>query len=74
MEIGDNEIRFGMVAVEKGFVTPDQIIKALEVQVKENLTNGMHRRVGVILFEQGLMTLMQIDEVVQSLEQQRFKK
>ena len=68
------EIRFGIVAFEKGFVTHEQVIKALEIQVKENLTNGMHRRVGVILFEQGLMTLMQIDEVAKSLEQQRFKK
>ncbi|MFC1535000.1 hypothetical protein ACFL7M_16730, partial [Thermodesulfobacteriota bacterium] len=62
------------VAIEKGFVTPDQVIKALEIQVKENLASGTHRRIGIILFKQGLITLKQIDEVIKSLEQQRFNK
>ena len=69
----DGEIRFGIVAVEKGLVTPEQVIKALEIQVKENLDTGMHRRIGMILFEQGLITLSQIDEILQTLDRTKVK-
>lgn len=65
------EIRFGIVAVEKGFVTIEQVTHALEVQVKEDIALGMHRRIGMILLEQGHITLMQIDEVLNELERQK---
>ena len=53
MEDRKDEIRFGMVAVEKGFVTPEQVVEALEIQVKENLSAGVHRFIGMILQSQG---------------------
>lgn len=67
------EIRFGMIAVKKGFATPEQIVEALEIQLMENLNSGMHRRIGMILHDQGLITLSQIDEVLRSLKEQKFK-
>lgn len=30
--------RFGTVAVEKGFVTPEQVLEALNIQVRENIS------------------------------------
>ena len=35
--------RFGFMAVKKGFVAPEQVSKALEVQFNENLAAKKHR-------------------------------
>lgn len=63
----DKEMRFGIIAVEKGFVTADQVVNALEIQVKEDLSTGKHQRIGMILLEQGHVTLDQVNEVLQGM-------
>ena len=63
----DNEMRFGIIAVEKGFITADQVVNALEVQVKEDLSSGKHQRIGMILLEQGHITLQQVNEVLEEM-------
>ncbi|MFC1839523.1 hypothetical protein ACFL1N_08080 [Thermodesulfobacteriota bacterium] len=65
MTTEDNEMRFGIIAVEKEFVTADQVVDALEIQVKEDLSSGKHQRIGMILLEQGHITLPQVNEVLQ---------
>jgi hypothetical protein len=65
------EIRFGVVAIQKGFVTLEQAVDALEIQVKENTLEGEHRLIGQILLELGFISQSQIDEVLQTLEQKR---
>jgi hypothetical protein len=67
MEKERRGIRFGVVAVEKGFITSDQLMEALKIQVEDNLKSGEHRLIGMILLEMGLLTLDQIDEVLQEL-------
>ena len=67
METGHLEKRFGVLAVEKGLVTADQVIEALRVQVIEDIEKGRHRLIGRILLEQGLITLSQIEEVLESM-------
>jgi hypothetical protein len=67
MEADHLEKRFGVLAVEKGFVRPDQVIEALRIQVTEDIDKGEHRLIGRILLEQGLLTLSQIDEVLHSM-------
>ncbi len=62
-------IRFGVVAVERGFITPEQLVAALRVQVEENLNASEHRLIGMILLEQGLLTLENINEILLELEQ-----
>ncbi|MEK6765349.1 MAG: hypothetical protein AABY49_03865 [Planctomycetota bacterium] len=67
-EISDKYcIRFGILAVNKGFVTPDQLKEALIEQVVDNLSNRPHRQLGRILFEKGLMTDKQIEIVMNAL-------
>lgn len=61
-------IRFGVVAVERGFITPEQLVAALRIQVEENLNASEHRLIGMILLEQGLLTLENIDEILLELE------
>jgi hypothetical protein len=67
MEMDHLEKRFGVLAVEKGFVTADHVIEALRIQVIEDLEKGRHRLIGRILLEQGLISLSQINEVLKSL-------
>lgn len=61
-------IRFGVLAVELGFITSEQLVAALKLQVEENLSKSEHRLIGMILFEQGLLTLEDIDEILQEME------
>ena len=62
------EIRFGVVAVRKGYVTADQVIAALEIQITEDINEEKHRLLGEILLDQRLMTEIQIHDVVDSLK------
>ena len=59
--------RFGVVAVNIGFVTIEQVIEALTEQVMENLSNRRHRLLGEIFLEKGWMTPEQIDMVLTEL-------
>jgi len=61
------EKRFGVLAVEKGFVTPDQVVEALRIQVMEDMEKGKHRAIGVILLEQGLITTSQLIDVLEAM-------
>lgn len=59
--------RFGTLAIEKGFVEPEHIFEAMEIQILENLEGSEHRLIGQILWEKGYITTKQIDEVVKSM-------
>jgi hypothetical protein len=59
--------RFGAVAIQHGFITPDQLIEALKVQAEDHLDGGPRRRIGEILQEQGAMTYSQIGQVIMGL-------
>ena len=67
METEHLEKRFGVLSVEKGFVTTDHVIEALRIQVIEDMQKGKHRLIGRIFLEQRLMTISQIDEVLASI-------
>ena len=64
------EKRFGLIAVEKGFITSDELIKALTVQVREDIEQGTHRQLGQILLEQDNISPNQIEAVVKAIFQQ----
>jgi hypothetical protein len=64
-----SEIRFAVIAVQQGFVTRDQLCKALKTQVKDDLKGKPQRLLAEILFEQGSMTRPQMGEVFLPLEQ-----
>jgi hypothetical protein len=62
--------RFGVIAVEKGFITKEQLMYALNIQASENIVEGRHRLIGQILLEEKLMTEAQIDEVMKVFDDQ----
>lgn len=67
METEHLEKRFGVVAIENGYVTAEQFVEALKIQVMDDVEKGKHRLIGRILLEQGIMTLEQIDAVLDKL-------
>jgi hypothetical protein len=59
--------RYGQIAIEKGFITKDQLIEALTIQVTEEISGEGHRLTGVILIDLGYITLSQDLEVLNEL-------
>jgi hypothetical protein len=66
-EIERYEKQFGVIAIEKGFISSEQLIDALKLQVKEDLEYKSHRLVGEILLDAGHITPDQIQEVVNTI-------
>ncbi len=56
--------RFGQTAVEKGFITIDQLKDALSIQVDDDVSGEEHRFLGTILFEKDWMSSDQIEVVL----------
>ncbi len=54
---------FGEIAIDKGFVTAEQLTEAIAKQAEDSLSNGRYRLIGSILFEHGWITKKQIDIV-----------
>ena len=67
MAISDIDNRFGSTAVKLGYITSEQLIEALTIQVQENVNDGRHRLIGSILREQGYMNIEQIDAVLKAM-------
>ena len=58
------ENRFGMVAIGKCFITVDQLIECLKIQLKEDFEGERHRLIGMILTDKGYMDTSQVKEVL----------
>jgi predicted nucleotide-binding protein (sugar kinase/HSP70/actin superfamily) len=67
LEVRDK--RFGVIAVEKGFVKKEQLFEALRIQTEENLEQNRHRLTGVILYELGYITKEQIEEILEFMRE-----
>lgn len=57
-------LRFGQIAVKKGYVTSEQVEQALLKQLDDDFNNRPHRVIGRILFDNRWMTPCQIEEVL----------
>lgn len=61
------EKRFGIVAIHKGYLTKDELVNALEIQVQEDIDTGTHRLLGEILLEQGVLSVQQVEAVLKAV-------
>ena len=61
------ERRFGIIAIEKGYITAEQLVEALAIQVHEDVEQGYHRQIGEIFLHQDIMTANQIEAVVKEI-------
>jgi hypothetical protein len=59
--------RFGAVAVDKGFITIENLYEAMKIQILENLSGSVHRPIGQILWEKGYIKTEQIKEVLKTM-------
>ena len=59
------EKRFAVVAIEKGFINRDQLLEGVEIQIDEEIEEGVRRVIGAILVEKGYMTLSQVQETLE---------
>jgi hypothetical protein len=67
MPEGKLDKRFGAMAIDKGFITLENLIEAMKIQIRENLDGYNHRLIGQILWEKGYIRTEQINEVLKSM-------
>ncbi len=56
--------RFGAVAIKKGFITKDQFVEAMAMQIENDLEGTEPKHLGAILNTMEYMTDEQISEVL----------
>ena len=64
MTVEVRDKRFGVIAVEKGFITNEQLFDAMKIQVEEDLEGKTHTLIGVILVRLGYLTHEQTEEIL----------
>ena len=66
-EIVKYEKRFGNIAIEKGFITDQQLVEALNIQVMEEIKEGSHRLIGEVLYDLEYISAEKVEEVLYEL-------
>ena len=66
-QIETYEERFGNIAIAKGFITTEDLLNALRIQVQEETEKKKHSLIGQILLEQGVISGEQIQQVLAEL-------
>jgi len=64
---GEHCRRFGAIAVQKGFVSLEEIKAAMAEQIDDNVNGSEHRLLGAILYDNGFITENQVDKVLEEL-------
>ena len=59
---------FGVIAVEKEFITTDQFIDAMKIQILEDMEGSKRNLIGTILVEMGAMNISRVDEVLKFID------
>ena len=62
------EKRFGEIAVSKSLINLDLLLKAMAIQVEEEVKNDKHRLLGEILIDMGVMNASQVNEVLTEMK------
>jgi rubrerythrin len=66
--------RFGYFSIKKGFVTEDQLIEAMRVQISSEQKGDKTTSIGEIMKEMGFITEEQINEVINDIKRfERYK-
>ena len=60
--------RFGSLAMSKGFITMEHFLRAMQIQVKEEMESGAHRLIGEILVDMGAMDTSQLKQVLKIMK------
>lgn len=60
--------RFGLIAIEKGFIKADHLYEALMRQRAQETGGAERRPLGMILKDLGYLSVSQINEILQTLQ------
>ena len=60
--------RFGFIAIEKGFIKADQLYEALLKQRAQETGGAERRPLGMILKDLGYLSISQVNEILQTLQ------
>ncbi len=66
--------KFGMVAVEKGYITHRQLEEAVCLQIELEFHRGETMQVGEVLVKKGYLIEQQVDEVMKTLIEEEKKE
>jgi len=67
-ELTETAERFGQVAVKLGFVTPEEVRRALAIQQEDARSGRPRRLLGLVLLEEGLIDNQQLIEILKYYE------
>ena len=59
--------RFGTVAIQKGFISKEQFVEAMGMQLENEMEGEKALLFGEVLIEMGLMTQEQASEVLETM-------
>ena len=59
--------RFGILAIQKGFITKEQLLEALAIQIDMGLKGTEAKLIGLILYDLGYMNEEQIQKTIKSM-------
>jgi rubrerythrin len=66
--------RFGYFSIKKGFVTEDQFMEAMRIQISNEQKGDESNSIGQIMKEMGYLTEEQINEVISDIRYfERYK-
>lgn len=68
------DVRFGKVAVRRGYITIRQLKEALCEQVDDDLADLPHRFLGEIMLKNKWLTLEQVENVLTEMSRLRAEK
>jgi hypothetical protein len=71
MSVEVHDKRFGVLAVERGFITKEHLFEALKIQIEEDLQRKSHNLIGIILMRLGYLTKAQAEEVLEAMRKRR---
>lgn len=58
------EKRFGLIAIDKGFLALEKLIEAMKIQLIGDVRRFKYRLIGEILIDIGALTVSQVAEVL----------
>ena len=61
---------FGTLAIEKEYITVDQLIETMTLQVRGDILEDKHRLIGEILVDKGFMIPSQVNEVLDTMSKE----
>ena len=59
--------RFGLIAVEKGFLALEKLIEAMKIQLIADVRRSKYRLIGEILVDIGALNVSQVAEVLNAM-------